>query len=342
MSPASRRGVGEGPAQLGLFGGAEPVGKQRRLPEVVIREEDRALAARLPPLVRFGPSSWSFPGWRGIVWQGEHSEAELAEEGLYALSRHPLFRTVGVDRGYYTPVPAEAWRRYREQAAPGFSVVCKAWSEVTTAVFPHHPRYGARAGAANPAFLDVEITLSQIVRPYLDEMGPHAGPIVFEIPPFSATAADARRVADRLAALFERLPPEGRYAVELRSRALLTPRYLQVLAAHRVAHVLNYWAAMPTVGEQLSLPGIFTAPFVVSRLMLPPGERYDERRAAMAPFDRIVDPQPTLRTDVLALVERTVAEGRETYVIVNNKAEGSAPLTIATLAALIVERVAAG
>lgn len=339
-----RRGVGG--AQLGLFGLFDDIdaeaetagrgaGRNKVLPEAVVADADLTLAQKLPPRIYFGTSSWSFPGWTGIVWQGTHSEAMLAEHGLGALSRHPLLGCVGVDRGFYTPVPAEAWRRYRAQVAPGFLLVPKAWGEVTMAVFPNHPRYGERAGRANPSFLDPTITREQIVTPYLEEMGPHAGPIVFEIPPFPATQVDARRVADALDRLFSELPSHGRYAVELRTRQLLTPRYLRVLAAHGVGHVLNYWSAMPTVGEQLTLPGILTAPFVVSRLMLPPGERYDERRAEMAPFDHIVDPQPQMREDIAALIARARAEDREVFVIVNNKAEGSAPLTIRAL----IERV---
>jgi hypothetical protein len=31
--------------------------------------EVRALAARLPPLLRFGTSSWSFPGAGGPIWR---------------------------------------------------------------------------------------------------------------------------------------------------------------------------------------------------------------------------------------------------------------------------------
>ena len=30
--------------------------------------ESRALAARLPAAVHFGTSSWSFPGWAGLVY----------------------------------------------------------------------------------------------------------------------------------------------------------------------------------------------------------------------------------------------------------------------------------
>jgi len=96
--------------------------------------------------------------------------------------------------------------------------------------------------------------------------------------------------------------------------------------------VINYWTRMPTVGEQLDIPGVLTAPFVVTRLMLPPGARYDDNKESFAPFDRIVKPQPQMRADVLNLVRACVKQGRDLFIIVNNKAEGSSPLTIRALA----------
>ena len=56
--------------QLGLFGPTTEV-------EPHVTDEDRAIAARVPPRIRFGTSSWSFPGWSGIVYEGTPSEATL-------------------------------------------------------------------------------------------------------------------------------------------------------------------------------------------------------------------------------------------------------------------------
>lgn len=42
----------------------------------------RALAATLPPALHLGTSSWSYPGWAGLVWAGEHSESRLSKHGL--------------------------------------------------------------------------------------------------------------------------------------------------------------------------------------------------------------------------------------------------------------------
>src|SRR6185436_2989419 len=38
-------------------------------------EAQVALAAALSPRIRLGTSSWSYPGWQGIVWAGRHGES---------------------------------------------------------------------------------------------------------------------------------------------------------------------------------------------------------------------------------------------------------------------------
>ena len=56
----------------------------------------RSLAARLPQGLHFGTSSWSFPGWAGIVYSARRTESELAREGLREYATHPLLTTVGI------------------------------------------------------------------------------------------------------------------------------------------------------------------------------------------------------------------------------------------------------
>jgi len=68
------------------------------------------------------------------------------------------------------------------------------------------------------------------------------------------------------------------------------------------------------------------------RLLLRPGTRYDERRDEFLPFDRIVDPSPEMRGEVVNLVRDATRIGRDVFVLVNNKAEGCSPLTIRALA----------
>lgn len=326
--------------QLGLFGdaGAEPASAVERV-RAKIDDEERSLASRVPRWIRFGTSSWSFPSWPSM-WEGKPSEQALAKTGLRAYAEHPLFRTVGLDRSYYGPLRAEDLAAYSAQldaaGASSFRMVSKVWDEITTAVFPRHPRYGARAGAPNPAFLDVDRFLSEVLEPYGGSAFAYAGPFVFELTPMPKGAIDERSLTQKIDAFLTRLPSGWSWAFELRNGELLGPRWFDVLRAHGAAHVFTYWTAMPSVREQLRRAGGRPpGRVVVARLMLPPFTRYEAKKADFAPFDRLVEPQPEMRDDVVALLRAAHEDCEEAFVIVNNKAEGSSPLTVRALAARV-------
>jgi hypothetical protein len=127
------------------------------------------------------------------------------------------------------------------------------------------------------------------------------------------------------------------YAVEIRNEEFLTPMYFAVLREHHVAHVFSSWTRMPSIGDQLDLPGSVSGPFLVARALLRPGRSYDEAVDVFAPYDRIREPNPPLRRDLARLVETAVRTRIPAYLLVNNRAEGSAPLTIAEVAKLLPE-----
>ena len=84
------------------------------------------LAGRLPDAVHFGTSSWTFPGWAGLVYPSGLSTSALGRDGLRHYARHPLLRTVGIDRWYYAPIPLDDLRGYAEQLPDGFRCCLKA------------------------------------------------------------------------------------------------------------------------------------------------------------------------------------------------------------------------
>ena len=49
-----------------------------------------------------------------------------------------------------------------------------------------------------------------------------------------------------------------------------------------------------------------------------------------------------MRTQVVALARRSAAAGREAFILVNNKAEGSSPLTVMELARLLAAELKGG
>jgi hypothetical protein len=46
------------------------------------------------------------------------------------------------------------------------------------------------------------------------------------------------------------------------------------------------------------------------------------------PYTKIVEELPQMRQDTVELVRRAVTDNRTVYALVNNRAEGNAPLTI--------------
>jgi uncharacterized protein YecE (DUF72 family) len=317
-------------SQLGLFGASQAAA----LAET--HEEVRSLAASLPPNVFLGTSSWAFPGWQGIVYSANETPSNLARNGLLEYSRHPLLRTVEIDRSYYAPVPPEDLRRYAEQLPSGYRCCIKAPATVTSAVLPAR----TPVPQANPDYLSVELLERELLEPLATSFADHAGPIVLQFPPQPARFRLSPRVfADRLDHFLERLPRDFRYSVEVRDPQWLTPEYGRVLARHGVAHTYSFWSSLPMPAPQESQLPISHAPFTMLRLMLPPGTAYEGRRENFRPFDRLAEPHPEMRKQVVALIRKRVAAGGDVFVIANNKAEGSAPLTVRALAEMLVSTV---
>jgi uncharacterized protein YecE (DUF72 family) len=325
--------------QLDLFPALEPR-ETRRSPERERLEREHAhaaeIAARLPANVRFGTSTWSFPDWAGIVYSRRASVTELAREGLAEYARHPLLTTVGIDRSYYAPIPREDLLRYASLLPAGFPCCAKAPEAVTSAAQPARAK-GATRGP-NPNFLNPRPFVDEMLEPFADVFREHTGPFVFQFPPAPASLSPRpREFAEKLDRFLGALPVAFRYAVELRDASLLTPEYRSVLSRHGAAHVLNYVTAMPMPVEQAETVPIEAAPFAVIRLLLPPGTRYAERGQALKPFARLTDPDDDMRAQVVALARRAVAASIPVSVLVNNKAEGCAPLTIRALAELMAD-----
>jgi UPF0755 protein len=148
------------------------------------RAEDIALAARVPPHVHMGTSSWTFAGWADFVYRRHYpSQKEFVRSSLEEYVAHPLLRTVGIDRSYYGPLPREELASYAALLPEGYRVVMKVWDEIAALSYPDHARFGARAGQPNPRFLDVGAFAEHVALPVEETFRSHLAAYVIEIPP---------------------------------------------------------------------------------------------------------------------------------------------------------------
>jgi uncharacterized protein YecE (DUF72 family) len=328
--------------QLDLFGAPTPVPRAAARTAPVAPHahppELAALAARLPPGLHMGTSSWAFTGWSDLVYAREYPQQRLSREGLAAYAAHPLLRAVGVDRSYYAPPTADEFAAYAAAVPPDFRFLVKAHEACTIAVWPRHARYGAARGQPNPLFLDVGYAAEQVIGPTVAGLRERLGPILFQ---FSPTDVDAlggpRWFAERVHRFLCGLPRGPLYAVEIRNRELLTGTYADALADCGACHCINVYPGMPPARVQFERTRQDRAPAVVCRWMLHPGMTYETAETAYAPFDRLVAPDPDNREELAQVCQRAGVLGLQTHVIVNNKAEGSSPRSLVALA----ERLAA-
>ncbi len=341
------------PPKQPASGTGAPKRRGRGVLPAVATQDTLDAAAALPASVRLGTSSWSFPGWRGIVYGEDYSQSRLARDGLSAYGAHPLLRSVSIDRSFYAPLTVTDYLRYAQQVPDHFRFIVKAPALVTDASVR-----GERGEpvSANPCFLNAELAAREFVEPCLAGLGGKAGALVFQFPPLpDQLLADPAAFVERLAAFLAALPPlppstgptaagDGPcYAVEIRDAILLTPRFVRTLRAAGVRYCVGLHARMPDPLRQAAalalMDGDTPAGPLIVRWSLHSGFRYEQAKARYEPFDKLVDEDPHTRVTLAELAARYAMAGQPVLITTNNKAEGSAPLTCAKLARAIADEM---
>ena len=316
-------------AQLGLFPERPHPPASAFVGPAELADGLAATARALPRELRLGTSSWSFPGWQGIVYDRHASPKILARHGLEAYARHPLLRTVGIDRTYYRPMGVDEFKAYADVVPRDFRFLVKAHRHLTSPTDPES--YGVRED--NPLFLDASYAAEAVVEPMMEGLRERAGPLLFQFSPLGPNVVGGvDAFAERLHEFLTALPTGPLYAVELRTPAFLDEAYVRALEDAGAAHCYNVHPAMASLDRQLGQVSPFYQPALVVRWMLHDGLKYEAARDRYEPFDRIVDEDRVSRERIaVAVLDALVAE-REAFVIANNKAEGSAPLSLFRLA----------
>lgn len=296
------------------------------------------VASRLPAELRLGTSSWSFPGWHGLVYDRPASATLLARHGLAAYARHPLLRTVGVDRSYYEAPPRELFERYARQVPPDFRFMVKMQRDLVT---PGHPH-----------FLDAGWAREWVIEPAMAGLGDKLGTLLLQFSPmnpdrirheFGGSRGFAEALYRFLRALGEGgLAPtrsnavgvEPAITVEIRSPELCTEDYAQALRHGGASHGYVVHPAMAPLPEQFERVPPTGHPLLI-RWMLAPRTGYQAAKEAWAPFAEMRRPDAVHRKMIADALNEATSRGVAATLIVNNKAEGSSPRSIEAVARML-------
>ena len=277
--------------------------------------------------ILFGSSSWKYPGWKGMVYTRRYPSARMFEQECLA-EYSEIFPTVCADFALYDFPDPKTMQVIHDQTTDNFKISLKVTDRITVKRYPNLPRHGRNAGRENPDFLNVSLFEDAFLRP-IENLRSKRGVIIFE---FSTFFPSSGVTCDRFITLMDRflsrLPKGYAYAVEIRNKEFLTADYLKMVESHGIAHVLNSWTRMPAIIEQLNISGALAAPFSVARALLKPGRTYEEAVETFQPYDAVKEENPELRLGLAEAARRCLAEGRQLYAYVNNRAEGNSPKTI--------------
>ncbi len=327
----------------------KPRGSAAGVKPAPVDEEALALAACLAPGIHLGTSSWSFPGWAGLVWDKSYSEQMLAKQGLAAYAQHPLMRAVCIDRSFYRPLTAAQFERYAAQVPEDFRFTVKAPSLVADALVRDE---NGRGRQVNPAFLSPELAVQEFIQPALEGLGPKIGALVFQLSPLSPSLrARMPEVLARLEAMLQALPslkavaPQATIAVEVRDPEFLVPEFAEILRAAGATYCLGLHAKMPPLADQLPmLRALWPGPLVCRWNLHPRHGAFGHQDAntRYSPFDKIVDADPDTHAELARVIRATAAAGQPVYVTLSNEAEGCAPRSVEALAKAIAKATTQG
>jgi len=287
--------------------------------------------------ILIGTSSWKYPGWRGMlydearyVWRGKFAESRFQKNCLSEYAE--VFKTVCVDAAYYSFPSTNYLEGLAAQVPSDFQFAFKVTDEITLKKFPNLPRFGVRAGKPNEHFLNARLFERGFLSP-CESIRPHIGLLMFEFSRFYPNDFEhGRDFVAALDAFLEKLPKGWPYGVEMRNRSWLVPDYFNCLARHGVTHIYNSWDAMPSVGEQMVLPGSGTNPaLTAARFLLKPGRKYEEAVKAFQPYSAIKEKNDEARATGRKLIEAGKAAKKKTLIYINNRLEGNALETIAAM-----------
>lgn len=233
--------------------------------------------------------------WNYRGWQGLVYE----QSGLRAYAAHPLFRCVALDRNFYSELSEQAYHGYADQVPPDFRFLLKA------------PR--ALVDPASPHYLDAEWAERFFLAPARRGLGDKFGVAHFFFPP-------GRHIG--LMDFFARLLQRGD-SLSYEVRQHLECPLLGLTRA---------WNVFPGI----DWPQPESGPLRIVRWTLrpkAPESDWNLKTAARRylPFAEIRDPDLDTRTRVARQVLQWLDQGMPVWVIVNNKAEGCAPLTLRLL-----------
>jgi uncharacterized protein YecE (DUF72 family) len=175
------------------------------------------------PPIHLGSSSFTADGWQGTFYPKNLKSSDRLN--FYSTR----FDTVEIDSTFYgTPSPKTVQNWY-DRTPPNFLFSLKVPNIIT------HDKLLEDTDADLAEFLDTASILKEKL-----------GPLVFQFPFFEKIKLPTQRdFLDLLEPFLTKLPPDKKFAVEIRNKSWLDATFADTLRRHKIAIVLQDLSTMP-------------------------------------------------------------------------------------------------
>lgn len=279
--------------------------------------------------ILFGTCSWKYPSWLDLVYTQTDQDGFLAE---YAQQ----YEMVEIDQWFWSlgkrsaGLPkSETVLQYDAATGDTFTFTIKCPNALTR---PFHDKDSQGPMRQNEFFLDPSLMHAFIAS--LEPIRSKIGLLMFQFGYLNKHSMNSQtEFMHRLDRFFQELPPELPYAIELRNPLWLRSDWFSWLADRHIAPVLiqGYW--MDDISKTIERYEQLLGETVSVRLH---GEDREEMEIdSGGQWNRIINPRDRELARIAVSITTMAERGRTVFVQVNNHYEGSAPLTIDRLRALI-------
>src|ERR1700720_61763 len=254
--------------------------------------------------IRLGTSAFTANGWSGAFYPRGMKSANYLS---YYSTR---FDTVEVDSTFYRCPTIEAVNNWALKTPSSFIFSLKVPRTITheKVLVDCNKEFEEFIGAANV-------------------LGEKLGPIVFQFPNFSKDSfSNPIQFFSRLKAFMKKLPriDPYKFAVEIRNKWWLTPRFADLLRETKVALVLQDHSFMPSAERVFSTIDPITTDFVYIRLL---GDRKAIEAKTMV-WNQVIEDRTASMNSWVEVCQMVQRRGVSQYVYFNNHYEGFAVASV--------------
>jgi uncharacterized protein YecE (DUF72 family) len=280
--------------------------------------------------LRIGTCSWKYDSWRGIVYSANPKLNYLQEYST-------RYNTVEIDQWFWSlfddivRLPEERTvKEYNDLVPDDFKFTIKVPNSITlTNYYSYKNNLPLKR---NPDFLSPALfsKFLKTIRP----MQKKIGSLMFQFEYLNKQKIESQsELLEKLCYLFERTGKEYHYSLELRNPNYLNKTYFSFLNEHKLGHVLLQGYYMPTIKEVFQKFKEDINGTLIIRLVGPDRKKIEEITGG--DWSKIVLPKDEKISWIPPIIYYFQNQGTDIFLNVNNHFEGSAPLTIKKIRALL-------